>query len=144
MKIDSGREGKHLEDLRWLARAGRVREVTKDHIFPLVANGIRVSQFKIDFTYINVATGGLRGDECKGYFHAKDRLRFLWFLAAYQEHFEEIRLQDKLTGAFHPVRISGGARPHLQGCFDGKWKRWVFETNKEKAKRKFRRARRFR
>lgn len=125
---DSKLELEHHRTLLYLASQGSVSHVSAHPPAELRVNGQYMGRYTIDFTYRQ--NGYLIGDECKGYFHEKDRFRFKLFLALYSHEFEMIRLQDQFDEQFYPVKLDSKGR--LVSYRQGKWVLWKF-TRKSKS-----------
>lgn len=128
MRFDSQRERDHYNELLLFEKAGEISKLRKDHSFPLVVNGLQISSYKIDFTFMQ--RGKLVGHEAKGYFHEVDRLRFKLFLALHSDKFGAIRLQDRYSGIFYPVRLSPSDNRKIEYYSRLGWKLWRFKDKR--------------
>lgn len=66
-----------------LLRAGEIRDLQREQRFDLIVNGIVVSHVRLDFTYVEVATGEIVYCDAKGRQSLKNRLQYKMFEAQY-------------------------------------------------------------
>jgi hypothetical protein len=55
--FDSQAEATHYWDLKQRDRAGEIRDLELQPVFPLIVNGVKVAQYRADFAYVDVGSG---------------------------------------------------------------------------------------
>lgn len=69
VRFASKREARRYQNLRLLERAGVIRDLELQPVFPLVVNGVKVATYSADFRYTDSQTGEVITEDCKGYRH---------------------------------------------------------------------------
>lgn len=129
-KYDSNLEKHRYQELLPLEKAGYIRDLCFQQSFDIFVRGQYITTYTPDINYYVVETGLWCIEECKGYFHKTDRLRFKLFLAhVYKEGESHVYLQDSQhnNGLFFQVRLT--KRGQIQGLFADGWKAWRFNKD---------------
>jgi hypothetical protein len=65
-RFASKREAHRYGELCQLARAGHIRDLQLQPVFPIVLDGRQVSAYRADFQYVNATTGEVFVEDVKG------------------------------------------------------------------------------
>ncbi len=65
--FDSIAEANHYKDLRLMEAAGAITHLRLQPRYPLLVNGEKVAAYVADFEYLDVETGQLVVEDCKGF-----------------------------------------------------------------------------
>jgi hypothetical protein len=85
--FDSGREATRYQELQLLEKAGLVRDLECQPVYPLIVAGQRVGIYRADFRYVDCETGEVVTEDAKGY------------------RTPVYRLKKRLVEALYPIRI---------------------------------------
>lgn len=88
VRFDSTAEADRYAALRWLEKAGQIRDLERQPVFALVVNGQKVGNYRGDFAYTVVATSERITEDVKGV------------------RTPVYRLKKKLVAALHGVAIA--------------------------------------
>jgi hypothetical protein len=65
--FDSKREAARYSTLKLLQRAGHIRDLELQPVFPIVINGVKICKYKADFQYFDITAGKQIVEDCKGF-----------------------------------------------------------------------------
>lgn len=133
-RFDSALEEKHYSDLYYAGLQGNISELEEQFTWKFEMYGNQICAYTIDFKYKVVKHNQFVADECKGFFHPIDRLRFKLFLAHHNYLGWIVRLQDsnKIGKPFFIVFLSPGGRIMYYDHLDNnKKKYWTFTKPKK-------------
>lgn len=88
--FDSDKEARRYQDLKLLVRAGTIKDLELQHVFPIELNGYKICKYKADFVYRDIE-GRMVVEDVKGMKSG----------AAYQM----FKLKAKLVEAIYSIRI---------------------------------------
>lgn len=87
-RFDSQRELARWLELSTLAKAGIIRQLARQVRFPLVVNGVKISEYRADFTFLQA--GRLVVEDAKGYPTREYKLKKKLILALYRITIKEV------------------------------------------------------
>jgi len=134
--FDSGLEETRYRELTILQNIGDIEQLKLHPKFDIYVRNIKVTTYTPDIQYFIPEQKLWVIEECKGYFHKADRLRFKIFVAhMYEKKRCHVYLQDSqfYNGEFFKVRLTD--KGTLQGEYINGWKRWKFQNKKVKPPR---------
>ena len=133
LTYDSDLEKKHHADLLWSEKAGHISGVEYQYHWDLEIAGQAIFRYTVDFKFYSCQDKVIVCDECKGYFHEQDRIRFKAFVAHHNALGWKVRLQDhnKPGRPFFEVFVKNRKLKYYDPA-DGKEKFWSFRMKKQR------------
>lgn len=86
--FDSKREASDYDGLAMLERGGVIRDLKRQVTIPLIVNGVTITRYRADFTYIKVSTGKTVIHETKGFWTDLFRIKWKLLQAIHGDEFE--------------------------------------------------------
>jgi len=81
--FDSKKEAARFQDLLLMQKAGVIEDLWRQMSYELCVNGKKVCVYIADFNYVDVKTGTIITEDCKGYRTKEYRLKAKMFEAQY-------------------------------------------------------------
>lgn len=76
-------EAKRYQELKLLERAGAIKELSRQHKFPLVVSGAKICSYAADFVYIDTRTEAMVIEDTKGVRTQSYRIKYKLFHVCY-------------------------------------------------------------
>lgn len=81
IRFDSAKEAGRYKELLLRQRAGEIRDLVLQPLYPLIVNGVLIAHYKGDFRYVDVGTGSTIVEDVKSVATARDKAyRLKWKL----------------------------------------------------------------